>query len=304
MTGASRSSTRVPSPARGAHGGLPCPSTPRTERRVVEGGLRMSKASSWLVGSLCACLFACGGGGNGSADGGVRHGGDGDAGIDGGAPHEDPQTDDPHAACDHYIDCAREATPTSVTPLIATYGAEGSCWTLPSVKPEDCAAECAAARKVLLAANPSEACGDCTKDSECGEGICVDFACTTIGQCTCRPEYPDCDYGELSPVDCGDGLCAGEACSESSECSSEQKLVCASYKGAPKSCMEVCTDSDACSAFDEECSEERDAMGRGLCVPKKCKSHVECGGNRACNPDGTCGCRDEGGCLPEQECKR
>src|SRR5688500_4595490 len=39
----------------------------------------------------------------------------------------------PREACAKYIECARGATPTSVTPLIATYGAEGSCWDLPGV---------------------------------------------------------------------------------------------------------------------------------------------------------------------------
>jgi hypothetical protein len=256
----------------------------------------------WWMG-VCAVLSACTSGGHHAQDGGTDEStapeSSSDAASAGDGDGHMPKPGDEHAVCERYIDCARVATPTGVTPLIATYGSEGSCWTLPGVTPADCAAECEAGRKVLQMSSPSAACGECAKDADCGGNLCVDFACVPAGTCTCPDGDPSCqiDNGQIDFGDtgCGDGLCPGEACGEGASACAEG-TVCAAYKGGPKVCSIPCMDDEICSRIGLVCSPERDSQGRGLCVEFRCKEHADCASG-ACLPDGTCGCRGDTDCV-------
>lgn len=70
--------------------------------------------------------------------------------------------------CEDYIECAMEATPETIATVIATYGPEGSCWSLPGVTEEDCWTECAAQMLDQSHAHRSViACWSCEDDTEC-----------------------------------------------------------------------------------------------------------------------------------------
>jgi hypothetical protein len=247
-----------------------------------------------LLGTwLCLALSACtSGDGHGSVDAG---GGSSEPERDATVRETDPVMDEAasaHARCERYITCAREAIPTGITPLIATYGSEGSCWELPGVKAEDCASECDAGREALFQSYEIAACGDCVKHSDCESGVCLENKCALPGVCMCPEGDPDCDPGHSPP--------SGRPCGSGEECSSG--LVCASYQGSEKTCMKACKEDGECFTG-LGCSPERDSEGRGLCITPRCTEHADCGQGNACRRDGTCGCRDDRGCRNYAVCQ-
>jgi hypothetical protein len=270
--------------------------------------------TAWLLLSLSLCAGCVSGDGDSSEDDDSGRDDEGEESVD-----DDPAGDGDavsggeHPECERYIDCAREATPGAVTPLIAVYGEEGQCWSLPGASEADCENECKAGREALRKTSPTAACGDCARDEDCdGENsVCENFACIALGMCACPPGEP-CDTGDTSDIfqsfpqsNCGRGLCPGYSCAATSEC--EPGLGCASYKGAPKVCTILCERTSDCYLVQNfVCSPERDSEGRGLCVAKtdvKCKADADCSTN-VCRPDGSCGCTDDDACLGGAVCTR
>ncbi|HWB77209.1 MAG TPA: hypothetical protein VG755_19720 [Nannocystaceae bacterium] len=110
-----------------------------------------------------------------------------------------------------------ETMPEVIASIIATYGAEGSCWMLPGVTEADCWTECDAQMSNLRDANPEiESCWECTSDAECTEvpwcdlvaHECVDdlIFCDAIvdtGQCFERPAHLGLPCGDTYPTEPG-----------------------------------------------------------------------------------------------------
>lgn len=109
--------------------------------------------------------------------------------------------------CEDYIDCAMEAMPETIATLIATYGPEGSCWSLPGVTEEDCWTECTAQLANLRAAYPdAEACWECPSDAECIDPApwcdLVEHRCLAdLTSCDARTHWATCYEGPPTSLD-------------------------------------------------------------------------------------------------------
>jgi hypothetical protein len=124
-----------------------------------------------------------------------------------------------HEACDRYIDCALEASPQAIAPILLSYGPEGECWKTSDLQVLDiCKRACDAGREALEPLAPDfGACGECTEDLHCDdsdqprcetdENVCVE--CISDGDCNGELCHPD----EHTCVACvGDADCPGGAC--------------------------------------------------------------------------------------------
>ncbi|HWB79185.1 MAG TPA: hypothetical protein VG755_29695 [Nannocystaceae bacterium] len=70
--------------------------------------------------------------------------------------------------CEQFIECAMEVMPETIATIIATYGPEGSCWSLPGVTEEDCWTECSAQLLNTAEGYPeAAACWACEQDADC-----------------------------------------------------------------------------------------------------------------------------------------
>jgi Cys-rich repeat protein len=202
--------------------------------------------------------------------------------------------------------------PTGVTPIIAVYGSEGSCWDLPGVSEADCQAECRANRRAAFDAFPNQdICADCTRDADCGAGqyckgnTCAASECDADGDCAeglfCRT-HRCVAPGVCAPPTCtmvGDEQICGMvglhgSCLDSTRCG--EGMVCGAYEGA-KRCTTVCRQS----CREGLCSDARDAEGRGLCL--ECKTDAHCSTGGPCRSDGRCGCFEDTDC-PTRTCLR
>jgi hypothetical protein len=134
----------------------------------------------------CLLLIACGDGGGdttseiGDASSASDTGRPTSSGDVGGGTHTDGPGDgaDDDAAsggqqpdlgpCAQYIECVMEAMPVAITTAIATYGEEGTCWSLPGVTAENCWTECVAQQQAVREAYPeAAACWECQSDDDC-----------------------------------------------------------------------------------------------------------------------------------------
>ncbi len=151
-----------------------------------------------------------------------------------GSDDSDPDATAPKSStiCRQLIECARAIGAGGVTTLIATYGEDGTCWTMSGVKRSDCWAECRATMEPYRIANPDEpACRECTEASECAvfdapycnlEGACSDSICGNRkleGDEVCDdPDDIDCnddcthDYFDCNPLNDPRPCEAGEKC--------------------------------------------------------------------------------------------
>lgn len=110
--------------------------------------------------------------------------------------------------CEDYIACSMQETPEGIASIIATYGSEGSCWSLPGVSPEDCWTECTSKMAALAEQNrEAAACWACDDDSNCSEPApsCEPWAheCVSadaVGHCDDVSYTSTCDEGPASYV--------------------------------------------------------------------------------------------------------
>jgi len=94
--------------------------------------------------------------------------------------------------CDVYINCMMELHPETIATTIATYGSEGSCWSLPGVTEEDCWTECEAQRMEMVESHPDvTSCWACDNDADCPAATRCE-----LFEHRCRPpdEIAHCDF--------------------------------------------------------------------------------------------------------------
>ncbi len=161
-------------------------------------------------------------------------------GSDGGGPPE-------LGICADLLECVMAATPEVIAGTIATYGEEGSCWSLPGVTEENCWTECQALLETLRDAFPDLAeCWECQGDEDCPEAsscypvdhVCVPWECQGPEDCPAEEPYCLIPTHTCQPWECAtDEDCPAEEphCSRFDNfCFAEDTVHC----GDPELCYE------------------------------------------------------------------
>jgi hypothetical protein len=113
--------------------------------------------------------------------------------------------------CASYIECVMDVAPEIITNVIATYGEEGACWSLPGVAEEDCWTECTALMETLREAFPdSAACWECQSDEDCGDAescfpvdhSCQPWECQSHEDCPSRTPFCNSVWHECYDWEC------------------------------------------------------------------------------------------------------
>jgi hypothetical protein len=139
--------------------------------------LMLSRCLALLLSLSLSLSTACGGpsGSSDASDGGSGDVGDSDTG--------DSDTGDASVPeCEALIDCITIVSPEAISSTTAAYGPEGSCFDIPGVTPEDCAAECDALRADLAEINPDVA--ECAP-LDCNDGVLnLEELCDSTSGCS------------------------------------------------------------------------------------------------------------------------
>jgi hypothetical protein len=165
----------------------------------------VTRAGSVLlaVASLVA-LVTCGGGGEQSGRDVVR-----DAGADSADIRDDPnespvdtyvapQRPDPRQVCQDYIECASKTAPAYLGEILATYGAQGSCW-MEAQDESLCAQACLTGLQQSREAHPDElACPGCFVNADCAANDGGHACEAEKGRCVECVTDEDCGSAERS----------------------------------------------------------------------------------------------------------
>lgn len=184
----------------------------RPTLRAVKLSLRDLALAAWLVPLATGC----------SADGGsapLEEGetdtevtSSGEAGVSDGDSSSSQSSTGGDAPvelgpCESLVDCATAAN-TPVTPLVAIYGPNGTCWE--EFTQEQCWQDCRAQKAALApVANNAAACLECIDNDDCvfdpSKSICFESACvaeTTLVECSLEAVAPDA----TNPIVAGDAV--------------------------------------------------------------------------------------------------
>lgn len=161
--------------------------------------------------------------------------------------------------CEALIECTKTVSPEATSSTIAAYGPEGSCFDIPGVTPEDCAAECDALRAGLALINPDVA--ECAPLG-CNDGVLgLDEVCDSTAGCsaTCTFSSSALQCNPLNQTGCeSDQLCWFDA--------PEGVVLCwDSANSSPTSA------GDPCQALAGPCGDF-----------SVCMDHAVCGGSPCC----------------------
>jgi hypothetical protein len=206
--------------------------------------------------------------------------------------------------CEALIDCVQVVSPEAISSTIAAYGPEGSCFDVPGITPEDCAAECAALRADLAMINPDVAeCAalDCNDDVLGLEELCdsgpacsptctfssSDIVCNLLNQTGCEPDQI-CwfDSALLDSVGCWnmvgtpgavvgdpcvgpDGPCGGDfsICMDHAACGGSPCCMATCYLGATEADFGACPGGTECVAMSEAVGASAEGTeSYGVCI--------------------------------------
>jgi hypothetical protein len=144
--------------------------------------------------------------------------------------------------CSAYVDCVSVTTPEGLGAILATYGANGSCFSTAS--DETCGVACLTGLQNTRLTHPSEGrCPACFEDAHCatfaGGGSACDQASGTCVECTsdrhCGGATPACRSQSHTCVECTrTDHCPGGTCDLSSFTCQEIEPPC-----EPESCGEI-----------------------------------------------------------------
>ncbi|MCH9687402.1 MAG: hypothetical protein K0V04_38565 [Deltaproteobacteria bacterium] len=198
----------------------------------------------------------------------------------GGTGSTDPTADDtgatedttPSEVCERLIACATALGTVPLSPLVESYGPQGSCWSTFEVAV--CSQDCRSALLPLSAMDPGlAACLECEQDDNC-EYISADNACY---------------QGRCLPVLLGDGS-LGDPCYSAEDCSVGECRLQDSHDGVLGWCTYACEANDDCPEPMWFCEQSRQRCwpSSGNCAPLSepvCHSALGCQWN---NSAGAC----------------
>lgn len=143
-----------------------------------------------------------GGGPSGGSGGDASTGGGDDAEGEGGSTGAFVEGE-PSAPCERYLTCVAATNPAALEQVATQYGADGGCWSKPSLA-EACTVGCNEALSDAHQAFPEEErCDVCAVDADC-----TDPAAPRCGEGECRAcvEAADCT-GDAAGAFCTDHVC-------------------------------------------------------------------------------------------------